>query len=193
MVICLSQSIDMDWHARYYEKHKDRIRLAAQQRRRVNVAATILSDCKRSDKKRGRENDLDLAFIQSKVDGPCSYCGDIEIRMTLDRIDNDKGHVRSNVVGACERCNYARRDMPYAAWLLIAKAMREARELGLFQGWTGGVHRRSALASVPLLPTREPSPHGTLGGYKKCGPPRCDACRAAMRDWKRDRRKSLGL
>lgn len=29
---------------------------------------------------------------------------------------------------------------------------------------------------------------GTLGGYFRCGPPRCSACKRAMRDWNRLRR-----
>jgi hypothetical protein len=57
--------------------------------------------------------------------------------MTLDRIDNDKGHTEDNVVPACIRCNYTRRSMPYEAWLVVAKGMREARERGLFGEWTG--------------------------------------------------------
>jgi hypothetical protein len=34
----------------------------------------------------------------------------------------------------------------------------------------------------------ESVPHGTLTGYSRCGPPRCAACKRAMRDWKRSRR-----
>jgi hypothetical protein len=57
--------------------------------------------------------------------------------MTLDRIDNKRGHSRANVVPACIRCNYARRDMPYAAWLCLAPGLRVALEQGLFGEWTG--------------------------------------------------------
>ena len=63
--------------------------------------------------------------------------------MTLDRIDNEIGHVFANVVGSCVRCNLIRRHMPYAAWMCIVPGLRKAREEGLFQGWTGEVHRRS--------------------------------------------------
>jgi hypothetical protein len=59
--------------------------------------------------------------------------------MTLDRVDNSIGHIKSNVVPACTRCNYTRRDMPYEAWLLIAKSMRKAREAGMFDNWTGSI------------------------------------------------------
>jgi hypothetical protein len=57
--------------------------------------------------------------------------------MTLDRKDNSKGHTQDNVNAACIRCNYARRDMPYGAWLFIVKGMREARMSGAFGTWTG--------------------------------------------------------
>jgi len=57
--------------------------------------------------------------------------------MTLDRIDNLKGHSFDNVVPACIRCNYARRNMSYEAWLCLTEGMRRARELDLFKGWTG--------------------------------------------------------
>lgn len=32
--------------------------------------------------------------------------------------------------------------------------------------------------------------HGTLSGYMKCKPIRCEACKACMREWKRERRMS---
>ena len=97
----------------------------------------ILQDTKQSDHRAGRETDLDRDFIAGAITQECSYCGETEIRMTLDRIDNDKGHTKDNVVPACIRCNYTRKNMPHEAWLLVAKGMREAREKGLFGSWTG--------------------------------------------------------
>lgn len=35
--------------------------------------------------------------------------------------------------------------------------------------------------------------HGTLAMYRRCGPPRCDECKKAMRDWKRSRRSRSGI
>jgi len=58
--------------------------------------------------------------------------------MTLDRKDNDVGHVKDNVVPACVRCNYTRGDMPFDAWLVVAAGMRQAREKGLFGDWRPG-------------------------------------------------------
>jgi hypothetical protein len=59
--------------------------------------------------------------------------------MTVDRIDNNKGHLLTNVVPACLRCNLARGDMPYEAWLCLVPGLKEAREKGLFGAWIGKV------------------------------------------------------
>ena len=115
----------------------------------------ILVDTRRSDRKNGRENDLTREFIAEEIAKGCSYCGENGIRMTLDRIDNSKGHTQDNVISACIRCNYTRRDMPHEAWLVVAKGMREAREMGLFEGWTGQARRSGE--TVDTLGS-EPSP-----------------------------------
>lgn len=97
-----------------------------------------LSDAKKFDKRRGFVCDLDIEDVRSFLGLPCSYCGDDSAYMGLDRIDNSKGHTRGNVVTACPRCNWVRRDMPIAAWKMLAPAMKEARERGLFKGWRAG-------------------------------------------------------
>jgi len=102
-----------------------------------NLAGAIAHDSRRSDKKSGRKNDLTLTFIRSMVSQACSYCGETEIRMTLDRVDNSIGHLMSNVVPACIRCNYARGNMPHIAWLFLIEGMKKAREAGAFGEWIG--------------------------------------------------------
>ena len=102
----------------------------------------IWRDSRANDKKKGRENNVTREFIAALIENGCSYCGEAEIRMSLDRIDNSVGHLQGNVVAACIRCNLVRRDMPYAAWLVVAKGMRAAREEGLFLSWKGGGLRK---------------------------------------------------
>ena len=176
-------------NAEYYVKNRSSIRAKAKSRRRENVASAVLLDARRSDRKRGRSNNLDLLFVQELLSHPCAYCGETSLRMTLDRVDNGLGHLKENVVQACERCNYARRDMPFAAWEVVASAMATARERNLFGTWTGGIHRRHSLPILVFSDARlKPVRHGTLTGYGRCGPPRCDLCKKAMRDWQRVRR-----
>lgn len=112
----------------------------------AKVPNHILIDTRSCDKKAGRKNDLDLVFIREAIREGCSYCGETTLRMTLDRIDNTLGHLKSNVVSACIRCNYARRNMPHAAWLMLAPAMRAARLAGLFGEWTGQVNSSRGVA-----------------------------------------------
>lgn len=73
------------------------------------------------------------------INRDCFYCGETLLRMSLDRVDNSKGHTMDNVIPACVRCNYIRKDMPYDAWIVVAVGMRQAREQGLFGGWGGCV------------------------------------------------------
>jgi hypothetical protein len=102
----------------------------------------IVHDSKRRDKENQLENDLTHEFVLSAIKDGCRYCGENSIRMTLDRIDNSRGHLQSNVVPACIRCNLIRKHMPYEAWLVVAKGVREAKELGLFQTWHIRFERR---------------------------------------------------
>lgn len=111
----------------------------SQQYRAANPAISFLRDSKSSDKKKSRQNDLDINIVKDLLSKPCSYCGETKLRITLDRIDNSIGHLKSNVVPACIRCNYTRRDMPYEAWLYLTESMRKAREAGAFDNWTGSI------------------------------------------------------
>src|ERR1051325_9859623 len=101
-------------------------------------AKHIHEDSRRYDRKRGLENNLSIEIIDDLIAKGCSYCGEHEISMTLDRIDNKLGHTLDNVVPACYRCNLIRGSMPYPAWLNLIDAVRDAREKGLFGTWTGG-------------------------------------------------------
>lgn len=117
---------------------------------KANRAYHILTDSKLSDRKRCMENDLDEEYIKTAISFDCSYCGQAEEMMTLDRIDNSIGHLKANVVPCCMQCNYFRRNMPFEAWLLLVPAMKEARRRGLLDGWHCGTgsSRKKDIASV---------------------------------------------
>lgn len=104
-------------------------------------ARFILKDSRASDKKYGRENDLTVVLIERLISTGCRYCGETQLKMTLDRIDNSVGHIGTNVVPCCIRCNYVRRDMPVAAWTFVAEAMRSARAAGAFGEWACDIRR----------------------------------------------------
>ena len=114
---------------------RDNARQRDSRRSKEHVDRWICVESRSSDRKHGRDNDMTREFIRELIRNGCNYCGDTSIRMTLDRIDNTVGHVKSNVVAACVRCNLVRRDMPFDAWLILASSMRTAREKGFFGNW----------------------------------------------------------
>lgn len=101
-------------------------------------------------KKRGFEHNLTKEFIKDLIADGCSYCGDLSTKMTMDRIDNEVGYIEDNVVGACIRCNIVRGDMPYEAWLVVAKGMKEALNANLFGTWLKDLGRGKKKPTPPI-------------------------------------------
>lgn len=110
------------------------------------LSSVLLEDFLKGDRKKNLVNDLDLQFIFSLISQGCLYCGEKDLRMTLDRIDNSLGHTKNNVNPACCRCNSIRQNMPYAAWLFLVPRIREAREAGVFGHWIGVFNKPKATA-----------------------------------------------
>jgi len=104
-------------------------------------ARFVLSDSIASDRKFGLTTDVDKQFIQNKIDEGCLYCNQhasTEMKIGIDRIDNNIGHMKTNVNACCSRCNFIRGSMPYAAWMLLVPAIKKATELGLLDDWVYG-------------------------------------------------------
>jgi 5-methylcytosine-specific restriction endonuclease McrA len=115
-----------------------------------NPAKYICLDSMYSDQKMDRfGNDLTLEFVQDAIKDGCTYCGETTLRMTLDRIDNDLAHKQNNVVPSCIRCNYARGNMPYEAWLFLAPGMEAARKANAFGDWIGRLMPKLDLVPDP--------------------------------------------
>jgi hypothetical protein len=104
-------------------------------------AKVIVADCKAADRKKNRTSDLTVDFVKSLIVNGCAYCGDSEIQIGLDRIDNSLGHLQSNVNPSCRRCNWIRRDMPYEAWLRFVPVMRQVAKEGLLGDWHAGPNK----------------------------------------------------
>lgn len=94
-------------------------------------------DTRSNDKKRKLDNNLTLDFIKTTLSvGKCSYCEESKYKLTLDRIDNNKGHTTDNVIVSCNNCNIIRGNIPYDAWMCIVPGVKKARELGLLNNWS---------------------------------------------------------
>lgn len=119
------------------ERDKRRLlKIAINRASGIGRSADLLRSYKRSDKINGRCCDLTKEFIESYINKGCTYCGEKDICLIgLDRIDNTLGHLKMNVVSACQRCNILRRDMPYEAWLLFVPVIKEAISRGFFNDW----------------------------------------------------------
>lgn len=113
------------------------VRAKNSRKRPEKRAHWICVDSRHSDKQHARLNDLTVPFVQELIENGCLYCGETEGKLSVDRRDNTLGHLQSNVVACCVRCNMIRRDMPMGAWMVLVPAIRLARENGLFETWTG--------------------------------------------------------
>ena len=101
----------------------------------------IIRDAKKMDKRRGFTNNLTVQAVSALLSvDECPYCGvsPDEVKMSLDRLDNDRPHTIDNVIACCLTCNFIRRDMPLEAWVLLVPGIREARRRGLLHGWQAG-------------------------------------------------------
>jgi hypothetical protein len=121
------------------EARKQRINAKMRSRRASgeNLGYFVLKDSRQSDKVHNRLNDLTREFVEQQIAKPCTYCELTGLRMTLDRIDNLKGHLQSNVQPSCMRCNYIRRNIPYEAWILMIPGVKAAAQCGAFGSWDG--------------------------------------------------------
>ena len=134
------------WRA-HTEQQKERIREGGRKYKRdpKNRARLVVAASKRSDAQSGRENRMEIEWVKERLNAACSYCGETEMKMTLDRIDSAIGHIPENILPACMRCNYMKRDMPFAAWKVLIPSIRKAREKGLFADWDGFSSKRKVL------------------------------------------------
>lgn len=63
-------------------------------------------------KTKGIEFELTFQEVDKLITGKCHYClKSANPFQGIDRRDNDKGYVKSNCVGCCSDCNYAKRSM----------------------------------------------------------------------------------
>lgn len=120
---------------------KYRVKQSYKRKNNIETWKFIWEDSRNSDKKKGLHNNLTKDFIRDLISQPCSYCSEHSIRMTLDRVNNSKGHTTDNVVQACIRCNYIRGNMPIDAWLCLKPGLKKARKEGFFGNWIGKMQK----------------------------------------------------
>lgn len=133
-------------------------RMCAKRKLKSRRAFFVVKDCRIRDSSFGATNDLDEDFVSALIENGCAYCGAShqDFQIGLDRIDNSKVHMASNVVPCCTDCNLTRGNMPHTAWLLLAAGMKKARSEGLLIGWSARIVRKPA-SPPPYRPAPAPS------------------------------------
>ena len=94
----------------------------------ANWDRALLSACVHMDRQKGVESDLDLPFLYRMLgeqSASCAHCGTTMVlgrgshnadQISVDRVDNTKGHCKGNVVLSCFRCNLERKDTDFEAF-----------------------------------------------------------------------------
>jgi hypothetical protein len=91
--------------------------------------ARMLGAYKLRDKKKGLPNDVTIEFFRNEIKKGCVYCSDFE-KVGLDRIDNNKGHVMSNVVPCCYICNCARmNNFTFDEMMMLGSTIKEIKRV----------------------------------------------------------------
>lgn len=90
-------------------------------------ASKMVSSYRIKDKKKGLECNLTIEDMLEIMSKPCVYYGDTR-RIGCDRIDNNKGHTKDNVVPCCVDCNKARSDnFTFEEMKVLGKTIREIK------------------------------------------------------------------
>lgn len=81
------------------------------------------------DQKKGLDNDLTINWYKQNIlNHSCTYCGSRE-NIGCDRIDNSLGHLQSNCIPCCTRCNLTRSDrFSYKEMLQLGQVIRKIDE-----------------------------------------------------------------
>jgi len=114
------------------KKHKFRIKsienVKSEEQIERDRISKISSAYRNKDNKKGLYNDISFedALLILK-NNTCVYCGDSN-RVGLDRIDNNLGHTKDNVVPCCYECNTMRSNMfSHEEMFLIGKTVRKIK------------------------------------------------------------------
>lgn len=125
--------LEVHWHSNKFclDHHREALRFN-QKKRGKSSARGRFRICRIAALQRGMAFLLDFELFEKLTAKPCAYCGsfspstpDADPFVGLDRIDNDKGYLPSNVVPCCKRCNRWKSDMTADAFVEHALKLAE--------------------------------------------------------------------
>jgi hypothetical protein len=108
------------WRTRIRAPYKRRYRTPEEENH--TALSYFWNSLKHGAKKRDLKNKLDFDTFKDIISRNCHYCGEPPESRTLgkynfkasgvDRVNNDKGYYKNNVVACCKRCNRMKNNMP---------------------------------------------------------------------------------
>jgi len=88
------------------------------------IIEQIYTRYKKSATHRELSFDISIDDFKELWQKPCSYCGEEILTIGVDRVDNDFGYTKNNIVPCCTQCNLSKRAMSAEEYIL--RCMRVA-------------------------------------------------------------------
>ncbi len=124
-----------------YWKCKQQNRDNVRRWRRKNPERMRLRSHRDYDKKHSLEYDLSLDFYCTLIKEACFYC-EAKPANGADRKDSRIGHVRTNCVPCCAKCNIILGDIPFKAKCALKPSLRDVHRRNLLKDWDVPSKRR---------------------------------------------------
>lgn len=89
-------------------------------------ATALICAYRKVDRKKGQVCDLDRDFLVNNIfNKECIYCGSLD-NIGCDRVNNNVGHIKTNVVPCCRICNTTRmNNFSHDEMILLGKTIKE--------------------------------------------------------------------
>ena len=68
--------------------------------------------------------EINLQTFSKIISLPCVYCGDIDSKIGIDRVDNSLGYTEENSAPCCSKCNYMKKDMNFKQFIEHVKKIQ---------------------------------------------------------------------
>lgn len=93
------------WGQRSYQKRKKSGKLEKWYKKHIQTPQYRFQKYRYDAKIRKIKFDLSLKFFERNVNKNCYYCGQKNQVVRLDRVDNQRGYISTNIVNCCACCN----------------------------------------------------------------------------------------
>lgn len=94
----------------FYKNHKEEINAKNAKWRKESVKGQFMT-CRRGAEIRNLDFLISLDEFEKTIRKPCNYCGTVEERRGIDRIDSNIGYLSNNIVPCCYPCNWMKNDL----------------------------------------------------------------------------------